>query len=114
MSPKNWNECPRCVALAEARRQRAETKASTTYGKVPAAEWLKLKRRSEKRREVGETLREDYSIGIDETTGRFAVRYDASCETCGYSFGFRHEQDAAVWSHAAQADDRLDEEEGAA
>lgn len=94
MSADNWAACPRCTQLAEARRQRAETKASVSYGKVPAAEWLKLRRRGEKRRDLEDTLREDYQVGINTETGGFFVTYSATCTACAFSFRYEHEQKA--------------------
>ena len=82
MSADNWTDCPKCGPESEAWDQ----KLAAAYGKVSAAEYARLVNAREE--EPGETLREDYQVGIRK--GRFRVDYCASCTNCGFRFAYKH------------------------
>lgn len=66
-------------------------KANESYGFVPPGEYLKLLEESRNPENAEETLREDYELGVD-TEGLFSVSYSASCESCDFSFKFKHSE----------------------
>jgi hypothetical protein len=85
MSADNWGTCPKCKADEEARKQRAKEKLDESYGKIPAAEYLRKAEQLGVVPEYNPTLREDYQIYIDDA-GVFSVEYRARCEVCGFEF----------------------------
>lgn len=91
MSADNWGNCPQCKILHASHVERLRATASEAYGKVPVEEWQELNNaaKSAEATDQGETLREDYEIGIDED-GEFAVSYSAKCDRCGFKFRFEH------------------------
>lgn len=101
MSADNWTTCPSCEHDAEEARKARVRKARDAYGKVSEAEYLDLVRKAEKPVELEETLREDFSIGIQG--GAFGVSYRASCEHCGFEFRFEHDTADVAKEHVAEA-----------
>ena len=70
---------------------------SDAYGTVSAKAYLELRKTADGRMkqltEDLESLREDYSLGVD-TDGVFSVSYCARCERCGFSFEYTEERRA--------------------
>ena len=64
------------------------------YGKVPKAKWDAIRSRAEQEPLSEETMREDYEIGVSQE--RFYVDYACSCQTCGFQFSYRHEEDVKL------------------
>ncbi len=96
MSANNWTYCPRCCKAAEDKINAAEVNLTKIYGEVPAETYMKAVSELVKLREVGledvgETLREDYTIGI--TDDEFFVHYKGICDHCGLIFNFEHTVD---------------------
>lgn len=81
MSADNWDVCPQCHA------NRVEKEV--VYGEVSEEEYVaSLNKKPEPEKE---TLREDYSIGINED-GLFFVEYKGRCEKCGFKHKFEHKE----------------------
>ena len=94
MSADNWTVCPKCLKLQSDKKEKEFKKARDSYGKVPADVYEVNMRRARVILEaVGETLREDYEVGVD-TEGNFLVAYSCSCSECEYTFKYQHEQKA--------------------
>ena len=87
MSANNWSVCPKCKQVAEAGKAARIKKASASYGQVSPEEYAALLEQAQVPTKLGETLREDYEIGIRKD-GTFFVSYGASCEICGFDFQF--------------------------
>lgn len=90
MSANNYRDCPKCKKLTESRRIQDAILLEEKYGKVSVQEYANLLRNSATSgpKELGATLREDWSIGtaIDST---FFVEYRASCDQCGLVYDFK-------------------------
>ena len=93
MSADNWAICPQCKASKLAVRDENKRKAEESYGKVDAAEYLRLLQVSSIAVKVEETMREDYEIGVDDE-GVFHIGYYASCN-CGFKFEYKHTEVAS-------------------
>lgn len=91
MSADNWTTCPRCFRIALQERRDREKDADEAYGKVSPEKWLRLKEEAKTSIAITDNLREDWEIGV-ENNGVFKVVYECSCETCGFSFSYRHEE----------------------
>jgi len=73
----------------------AIAKAEKSYGKVSVDEFQKaVKTANALPDEPDNTLREDYSIGVD-LDGMFYVSYACSCSKCGFKFEFKEEKQVA-------------------
>lgn len=94
MSANNWSVCPKCKANEERRQKTATEWAAKKYGVVTPAEYMAMLEDA-KPRELEETMREDYEIGVDDD-GEFFVDYAATCQHggCNFMFRFKHRQDA--------------------
>lgn len=87
MSAKNWGICPRCHAAMVAAQKELKEKLKSAYGKVGEQEYLELQQRAKLSPKLGESMREDWELGI-EPDGTFAIRYYATCEKCGFKHQF--------------------------
>lgn len=90
MSADNWAHCPRCTAAKERERQELVERTRLAYGRVSPEKYLEMFRESQKPIDIGETLREDYELGI--LNGRFYVIYTARCDNCGFTFSFKEDK----------------------
>lgn len=98
MGADSWTICPKCLinareanAGAQARRQE---KLDAAYGKVSAAEYLKLlEAPAPPEVEVEETFAEYLEAGLTKA-GKFYIRYSGGCRKCKFKFDFAHEQQA--------------------
>lgn len=89
MSANNWTVCPRCKREAEQRMDALRTQVATSYGKMGAEEWLRLRDESLKKLVIAEDFREDYEIyGASE--GGIEVSYRGGCQKCGLSCKFTY------------------------
>ena len=91
MSANNWRVCPCCLKRQEEAKAQALAHAERQYGKVPAAEYLALLDKAKATDSPGDTLREDWQIGLNED-GAFFVSYRGYCERCGFEFRFKHDE----------------------
>lgn len=91
MSADNWTTCPRCHSDALSQRAKLSRRVQDEYGKIPIADWDKLRARAELPIDTNTTFREDWEIGLDEA-GEFYVSYRGACSVCGLTFNFTHSQ----------------------
>lgn len=84
MSASNWRECPRCLDQAEKDHTKQYEEWKESYGKVPIGEY-EANRPNTHPEDVGETLREDYELGIN-VDGIFYMRYHSSCDSCDFEY----------------------------
>lgn len=63
--------------------------ADEAYGKVLPDEYDRQRAEAEQEITLDPTLREDYTIGVDED-GAFHISYSGACNECGYSFEHEH------------------------
>lgn len=91
MSADNWTICPKCNQKQQKEHEKLEDKVRANYGLVPIREWLELKSKLDNPMKPDFTLAEDYSIGID-SSGVFAVDYQAKCTVCGFSFHYEYSE----------------------
>jgi len=96
MSADNWTQCPHCYTKNRGLADDKDKIAREAYGKVTAEEFDRLRDDAFQFRKAitsdgnfTDTLREDYEVGI--RNGEFYVDYGASCATCGFRFGYKHE-----------------------
>jgi len=90
MSASNWTTCPRCTAAAHAAKAAQLAAVDAAYGRVPVAEFDRLRAEAAVPVEVEYNVREDYEFyGFSE--GKVVAVYGASCKTCGLSLEFKHE-----------------------
>lgn len=87
MSAKNWNKCPKCEMRATGKLAEMQKSAADAYGKVDLNKYIEMLREADSPIKIGETLREDYELGIDGTA--FMVSYRASCDKCGFEFKYK-------------------------
>jgi len=92
MSADNYRKCPKCNATELERQDKAKKAAEKKYGAVTPEEYMKLLDKA-KPQSLGETLRENYELGIVED-GRFFLHYRASCDRCDFDFNFSHQVQA--------------------
>ena len=95
MSADNWTTCPKCQIEVEAKTWKRVKKANEAYGKVDAAEYLRLLNHANEPIPEELSLREDYELGMG-ADGIFSVGYSCSCRQCGFSFTFKHEEPAKI------------------
>lgn len=99
MSATNWDDCPACAERAAKEKADKLEEAAKAYGKVPAAEWKAMLADAESSAknddDAGETLREDYEmgVGLKDRPFVFWVSYHCECQLCGFSHRFKHEED---------------------
>lgn len=94
MSADNWDACPMCRAKAIEAKANMMAEAQATYGNVSAETYeatMALARAMPDDVDE-ETLREDYSLGINDDA-TFQISYNAACNRCNYKFRFKHEED---------------------
>jgi hypothetical protein len=91
MSADNYRTCPKCIRIADEKKQKAVQKANESYGKIPLEEWMQLQKKAEAPIILNDTLREDYYIGVDEE-GQFEIQYSCYCSVCGFKFTYKHDQ----------------------
>jgi hypothetical protein len=84
MSADNWTLCPKCEVNRQKQIQRLERKIEEEYGKVSFEKHQEMiyKLKTTQTTPLDETLREDYSVGINE--GFFDLTYSSHCSTCGF------------------------------
>jgi hypothetical protein len=92
MSADNWRVCPQCRAKLINDLDKAEQKLKKQYGKIEPDVFILSTQTLQNQREkmdetLGETLREDWSIGVDED-GLFVVGYRCSCSNCEFSYEY--------------------------
>jgi hypothetical protein len=99
MGANNWSICPQCKKNKERQDALAKRQLEESYGKVPSEIYLRMIKEFEEKKEIEleRTLREDWEIGIYEDEAsyvvyEFYVNYRASCEVCGFSFKFKHDE----------------------
>ena len=85
MSADNWTVCPQCKNTCDKQMRSNRGLAEASYGKVSAQEYLGLLAEANKEIIPGDTLREDWHIGVEED-GTFSVGYTARCKECGFEF----------------------------
>jgi hypothetical protein len=90
MSANNWRICPKCSAASNAAASEARKKTKEAYGCVSSTEYGKMVQQIKDWKSPGETLREDYELGVQKN-GVFSVAYFATCTECGWSFEYRFE-----------------------
>lgn len=91
MSANNWRECPKCFQEARKVQARLVEAVKTSYGVVPVEEYLAMKAKADLEISLEETLREDWEIST-HTDGEFFFSYRCSCQSCGFEFSFKHEE----------------------
>lgn len=100
MSANNWTECPKCRVLADAEKLAKQKAAAEAYGKVSPEEWQRMTKEADASGDLDETLREDWEIGLwkNRKTGiqEFYASFSASCEVCGFSHKFKHEEPLSI------------------
>jgi hypothetical protein len=87
MSADNWTRCPTCEAKRQASIHTAEEEAVAAYGTVSVEEFDRLRDVSLAMKDapVEDTLREDYSVGVN-VAGQFSISYSCSCKVCGFEW----------------------------
>jgi len=93
MGADNWAICPRCRVTAIKGREAGAKKADKAYGVKSAEDYLQLRAEAEKPLDLGQTLREDYGIGVG-MDGLFGVNYSARCTACGFAYEYKYEATA--------------------
>jgi len=88
VSADNWTICPRCAKLALGKKLFLSLKAAESYGKVSEDEYWEMLDDIQPLTNPGNTLREDYEIGIYD--GVFDVSYRGHCPKCGFTKEFTH------------------------
>lgn len=112
MSASNWTRCPICKVRDAEKAAKMYAEATASYGKASPEEYIQsLKRAQEFAAEnPEEMLREDYEQGIDED-GEYSVSYRAGCDVCGFTFSYKHSEQAASLESSGppqQMEDRKD------
>lgn len=105
MSADNWAICPQCANKHARDLEEEETRTAASYGKVSPDEFLAATTRDRERRaaELEETLREDFSIGINNDTLEFHVSYRSVCATCGFAYEFQELRDIKIATSSSAA-----------
>lgn len=93
MSADNWTKCPQCKLNTEIEKSTLLARAESQYGKVDAKQYTLMVDAAKAigAKELKQTLREDYSIGLDED-GRFYTSYSCYCNVCFFEFTHDHNQ----------------------
>lgn len=104
MSADRWTICPKCKAKNDADYKAKRAKAEAAYGKVPQAAYLAGLKDTEKKPELEETLRHDWSIGLNEPAEHhpllFEVDYYCSCQVCDFKFHYKKTVDLNDGPHS--------------
>ena len=87
MSATNWSDCKQCADKSRQAHGRLVLAWKASYGNVSADEYERA-RPEPSPEPIGETLREDYEMWIDDDL-IFQMRYHASCDRCGFEFKAR-------------------------
>lgn len=101
MSAMHLGPCPRCKRRADAAADELARTAGEAYGKVSAAEYLRLsadaaKARAVARNAFGESWEvypaddENNYAGETGEAVKIVVDYGAECSACGFSVSFRY------------------------
>ncbi len=92
MSADNYAACPKCQAVHDDEVTKAREAVDAAYGKVSVAEFDRMREKAQAMSgPIDNMLREDYEIGIED--GTFYVDYRAVCETCRFTFAYKHSQE---------------------
>ncbi len=91
MSANNWAICPRCKKQNNAANAKRIVDIEKQYGKISSVDYLDLVRKDNKVIAIEETLREDYSIYMDED-GEFHIDYSCRCDECDFEFDYNHNE----------------------
>ncbi len=93
MSADAYRSCPECEKNQNKDFEEKKAKLNKKYGKMDMEEFLAAhdKLAKEITKELEETLREDYEIGI--WNGEFNINYSAHCSECGFSFTVNEKKD---------------------
>lgn len=91
MSADRWSICPQCKVELEAQKEYAKDLAERSYGLVSAEEYEQLRGEAAKPLVLEATVRQDYEFYLRET-GEFYAGFQARCNTCDFSFAFKHEE----------------------
>lgn len=98
MSADNWANCPKCNHKNADKRKAIDETVAKSYGLVSATAYSELQREADMRKakliDDGETLREDYEIGVRD--GGFSVGYMAGCDRCGFRFKYEFKQEITL------------------
>lgn len=95
MSADNWTVCPRCFHRKQEGVESRKAEVDAAYGKVPVDQFDAMRAEFEKYRDepMPQNWREDYEIGLyDDGSGAFFVSYSGSCNECGLSHEFKHQE----------------------
>lgn len=84
MSASNWTTCPQCERELKESIIHYRDIVENQYGQITQEEYMKAIDFLNSPPELGETLREDYEVGI--LNGTFEVSYRASCRNCTFSY----------------------------
>lgn len=89
MSADNWTLCPQCKAEHLKRIDEMQQKVSRSYGKDSVEVYIGrvADLTALLKAEQPQTMREDYSLGVDEN-GEFSCSYRCSCTECCFSYTF--------------------------
>jgi len=92
MSADRWTVCPRCLKVFEESLELTNQDIENSYGKVSMDEFLLRKEAYEKFKnsELGDNLREDWEIYINDS-GKLFIKYSCYCNRCAFLFRFDHE-----------------------
>lgn len=101
MSADNWSQCPNCLIKFEQdkafRLRRARLDCDQAYGKLPAAEYEKLRQVlfgiEAEELDQDNTVREDCEFYLDPETGAWFASYKCWCNTCDFKHNFHHSED---------------------
>lgn len=93
MSANNWDKCPQCEKNRQDEIIKLDEAAASNYGVVSSEKYLAMLKnlRELEDKELGDTLREDYSVWIDEE-GTFSVSYRCFCKVCGFEHIYKYFQ----------------------
>ncbi len=93
MSADNWTQCPKCLQSQQQRDEKSRRIVANSYGKVSAEKFMEMQAAidADRGKEPEPTLREDYEQWTDKT-GVYRVSYSCSCNECGFSWRYKHEQ----------------------
>lgn len=93
MSADNWAICPRCRDNAKREHDERFQAALDAYGKVPAAEYERLRGEAQTpfNEEAFRTFREDYEF-YGASDGMVTASYSGHCDKCHLGLDFKREQ----------------------
>lgn len=93
MSADRWSECPRCKYLYDESVKEKINEIKSLYGKIPEEEYLQKYRDAKISllKEFDTSMRQDYEFYGAEN-GVLNIRFSASCNECGFSWSYKHEE----------------------